>query len=87
MLIRSVKVWYSGETRPRAFFLEFVDFVSERRTVYQTPADIPCASIGPAQRLASLGLDSMAQVRQLFSKPSCNTVAAVQGLHAPRNQM
>ena len=68
-------------------FVEFVDFESERRTVYQTPANIPGASGGPAQRLASLDLDSMAQVRQLFSKPSCNTVAAVQGLHAPRNQM
>ena len=68
-------------------FVEFVDFESERRTVYQTPANIPGASGGPAQRLASLDLDSMAQVRQLFNKPSGNAVAAPRGPHVLRRQV
>ena len=76
----------SRGNKTEGIFMEFVDFVSERRTVYQTPANISGASAGPAQRPASLGLTSMAQVRQLFNKPSGEAVAALRGPHAPRSQ-
>ena len=73
----------SRGNKTERLFMEFVDFVSERSTVYQTPANIPGASVCPAHRLASLGLDFIAQGRQLFNKPSFNTVAALQGRTRP----
>ena len=68
-------------------FTEFVDFISKKRTVCQTPADTRGASIGPSQRLASRRLDFLAQVRQFFNKPSRNAVAAQRGPHVSRSRM
>ena len=48
--------------------VKVVDFVSERRTLYQTPVNIPGASVGSVQRLASLGLHPIAQVRQIVQQ-------------------
>ena len=68
-------------------FTEFVDFISKQRTVCQRPADTRDASIGQSQRLASRRLDFLAQVRQLFNKPSRNAVAAQRGPHVSRSRM
>ena len=50
----------SRGNKTEGFFMEFVYSVSDRCTLYHTPADIPGASVGSTQRLASLGFDSMA---------------------------